>query len=367
MKIECIKEKLRNGIISAEKVTGKNLSLAVLGTVLIGAGDEGLLLKATNLDLGVEIVIPAKVEKKGAVAVSGSVLGNFLSAIGAEHSIKLESINENLAITSDHHSTLLKSLPTGDFPTIPRVTDGESFEIPAARFVGGLRSVCYAASISDMKPEISSVYVYGEGSSLVFAATDSFRLAEKKVDLGGKHGISSHMLIPFKNALEIIRIFDGVEDDMAVRFNKNQISLMSPGVYLTSRLVSGVFPNYRQIVPSTKKTSAVVEKREFMGALKLAQIFSDKFSQVQFKIVPGDRVFEIGSRNTETGENTTTVEATLEGEELAISFNVKYILDCFQSIPEDSLSLEFNGPGRPMIVRGLGNGSFLYLVMPMNR
>lgn len=367
MKIECIKEKLRGGVMSAEKMTGKNLSLPVLGAVLIEAGDEGLLVKATNLDLGVELAIPAKVEKKGSVAVSGAILGNFLSAIGEEHSIRLESVNDNLAITSDHHSTLLKSLPTADFPTIPRLSDGESFEIPAARLVGGLRAVCYSASISDMKPEIASVYVYGEGSSLVFVATDSFRLAEKKVDLGSGGGITSHMLIPVRNALEIVRIFDGSEADVTVRFNKNQVSLETPGVYLTSRLVSGNFPNYRQIVPSTKKTSAVVAKRDFSGALKLAQIFSDKFSQVQFKVVPGEKLLEIGSKNSDTGENTTTVDATLDGEDLGINFNVKYILDCFQSIPEDSLSLDFNGSGRPMIVRGLGNASFLYLVMPMNR
>lgn len=367
MKIECIKEKLKNGILSAEKLTGKNLSLPVLGTVLVEAGDEGLLVKATNLDLGVEITVPAKVEDKGSVAVSGSILGNFLSTIGDAHTIKLESVNDNLAITSEHHSTLLKSLPTADFPTIPRVTDGERFEIPASRFTGGLKSVCYAASISDMKPEIASVYIYGDNNSLVFVATDSFRLAEKKVELGSGAGITTHMLIPFRNALEIIRIFDGIDADLMVQFNKNQISLSAPGIYLTSRLVSGVFPNYRQIVPSSKKSTATIAKRDFASALKLAQIFSDKFNQIQVRVVPAENMFEVGSKNSDTGENTTTIDGTLDGEELSISFNVKYILDCFQSIPEDSLSLDFNGSGKPMIMRGLGNGSFMYLVMPMNR
>lgn len=367
MKIECIKEKLKNGVLSAEKMTGKNLSLAVLGAVMIEAGKSGVLIKATNLDLGVELSVPAKVEKEGSMAVSGAVLGNFLSAVGDEHAIKLESVNENLAITSDHHSTILNSFPTTDFPTIPRVSDGEVIEISAPVLVNMLKAVVYAASVSEMKPEIASVYLYGEGTSLVSVATDSFRLAEKKVDLGGKGGISGMMLLPFRNTLEVIRVLDGVGEDVTVRFNKNQVSFEAPGIYLTSRLVSGVFPNYRQIVPTSKKTSIVVTKKDFGNALKLAQIFSDKFNQVQMKVVPGDRLFEVGSKNTDTGENTTKLDATLDGEEISMNFNAKYILDCFQSIPEDSFSIEFNGAGRPMVIRGLGNGSFLYLVMPMNR
>lgn len=367
MKIECIKEKLKNGVLSAEKMTGKNLSLPVLGAVVIEAGDDGVLIKATNLDLGVELSVPGKAEKKGSVAVSGAVLGNFLSAAGDEHLIKLESVNENLAITSDKHSTVLNSLPTADFPTIPRVTDGETFEISASVWVSMLKSVVYSASISEMKPEIASVYVYGDGKSLVAVATDSFRLAEKKIEVSGGGQISGSMLIPFRNTLEIIRVLDGIADDLTVQFNKNQVSFTSPGVYLTSRLVSGVFPNYRQIVPSAKKTSIVVTKRDFGNALKLAQVFSDKFNQVQLKVMPGDKLFEVCSKNTGTGENITKVDSTLEGEDVAMSFNAKYILDCFQSIPEDSFSIEFNGAGRPMVIRGLGNGSFLYLVMPMNR
>lgn len=367
MKASCVREKLKNAVQLVERATGKNLSLAVLSSVLIVAEKDQLVLKATNLDIGTEVVVPAKVEAEGSVAVSGSVLGNFLGTVGDMHSITLESVNDNLYLSSEHHSTLLKSFPVGDFPTIPRITDGGSFEISADQFVLGLRSVLYSASLSDIKPEIASIYLYGDTKSAVFVATDSFRLAEKKVLVGDSAPTIPPVLIPLKNATEIARVFDGIKSDVLIVCNKNQISFSAEGVYLTSRLVSGTFPNYRQLLPASQKTLVSVEKKQLVASLKLAQIFSDKFNQVTFKVIPSDQLFEVGSRNTETGENTTKLEATFDGEEIEMHFNVKYILDCFQSMPEDTVSLRFNGPGRPMILQGAGNSSFVYLVMPMNK
>jgi DNA polymerase-3 subunit beta len=341
------------------------LSLPILSSILLKADDQFLKISATNLDLGIELEVPVKVEKAGAVAVSGGLLGNFLAATPDEQSIKLEVINGNLCVASKSNTTIIKGFPTDDFPTIPRVEDGDIVSIPAALLVQGFRSVSYSAAISDIKPEIASVYVFGDKDEVVFVSTDSFRLAEKRIRLPNAADLPA-LLIPFKNAQEIVRIFETADDDVEIRYNKNQISFSSPGIYLTSRLVSGVFPNYRQIIPSTKKTEAVILKKDLSNALRLASVFSDKFNQVTVKIIAADNLFEIQSKNPETGENSTKVGATIEGEDVELSFNAKYVLDAFQSIPEESISLTFNGAGRPMVMRGVGNATFIYLVMPMN-
>ena len=228
-----------------------------------------------------------------------------------------------------------------------------------------MKGVYYSASVSDIKPEIGSIYIYPEDDILVFVATDSFRLAEKKIKIKQELKFDG-ILIPLKNTLEIIRLFDGVTDDIKITLQKNQISLTTNNIYLTSRVVDGIFPDYKQIIPKEAKTQAVVLKQDFIGALKVANIFSDKFNQLMLTIKPKEKIFEIETKNSDIGENNSKISGALSGEEIIVNFNYKYILDCFQSITQDSLSLELNSSSRPMVIRGVGDSSFMYLIMPMN-
>ncbi|MFA5933987.1 MAG: DNA polymerase III subunit beta [Candidatus Paceibacterota bacterium] len=365
MKLECQIEKLKLAINQTDRVTGKNLSLPILNSILLIASGSSLKLRATNLSLGVEVEIPAKVEKEGVAAIQGNVLNNLFSSMNQSQAVTLELKDENLLITTKQHRLLVKNYPPDDFPTIPLVS-GESFSIPVKKFIDGIQSVFYSSSVSDIKPEISSVYIYPEDDYLVFVATDSFRLAEKKVKVSKKIDFSG-ILIPFKNISEIIRIFNETEDDIKIEFNKNQISISAKNVYATSRLIDGIFPDYKQIIPKNHTTEAVLLKQDFLNALKISNIFSDKFNQINFSLKPKSKIFEIFSKNSDVGENKTSIEGALSGDDVELSFNYKYILDCFQSITSDSVSLLFNGPQKPMIIRGVSDQSYMYLVMPMNR
>jgi len=310
-----------------------------------------------------------KVEEDGRVAVSGSLLNNVLGLLEGDDKIKLATVNDNIVISSKKSSTLVKCYPADDFPTIPRVTDGSEFTITSQKLVLGLRSVWYAASLSDIKPEIASVHVYSEGGELIFVATDSFRLAEKKVEKKGAGGDDLSIIIPYRNTVELVRIFEGVTDHITVLYSKNQISFISEvyGMHVTSRLTAGVFPNYQQIIPKEKNTEACIMKKDFLGALKMATLFTDKFNVVAMKILPKERLFEVTAKNGDVGESVSQLDATLEGEDLTANFNAKYILDAFQSIKEDSVVLSGAGPTKPLVLRGIGDQTFTYLIMPINR
>lgn len=363
MKAECSKDALKNAIQQAERMTGKNLSLPVLGSILFLAEDGVLVLRATNLDLGIEIRIPAKVDRPWIAVVPGSIISGILSAV-YDNKVTLEILNENLTISTLNTKSVIKCLPSEDFPTLPTLPDAESFSVPRGKFIDGVKSVWYSASVSDMKPEISSVCVYPEGEDIVFAATDSFRLAEKRIAL--KKSVSfSHILVPYKNMTEIIRVFEGENGDIELSFNKNQLSLSSGGVYVTSRIIDGVFPDYRQIIPKEYATEVTVLKQDIANALKITHIFSDKFNRVDFRIDPQKKSFEIESKNSSIGENTVKIDATLSGKEISCGFNQKYIVDCFQAIKQESVIFRFSGIGRPLVIQGVGDSSFIYLVMPL--
>jgi DNA polymerase-3 subunit beta len=365
MKLECSGGILKNAVTQAERVTGKNLTLPVLGSILIIASEKNLKLRSTNLSLGIEISIPAKISGEGVTAVSGSLLQSVFSNINENNTVSLELSNENLTVSTKNSHILIKCQPYEDFPTIP-IVSGAEYMISAKKFIEGVSSVYYSCAVSDIKPEIASVYIYPENDTLVFVATDSFRLGEKKVKIKNSDQFPP-ILIPFKNIVEIMRIIDGVSEDMTVCFSKNQISLSYNGVYITSRLIDGIFPDYKQIMPKSNTTEAVVLKQDLVNALKISNIFSDKFNQISLSLSPSKKLFSFSGRNNNVGENTTTIDAALKGEEVEVNINYKYLLDSLQSIPEDSISLEFNGVQKPIIVRGIGNNSFTYLVMPMNK
>ncbi|KKP82506.1 MAG: polymerase III subunit beta protein [Candidatus Moranbacteria bacterium GW2011_GWF1_35_5] len=236
MKAECIKEKLKEAVFQVGKISAKNLSLPILESILIEAKGSEIVLKATNLDIGLEVRIPAKVEKPGAVAVPGYLLGGFIQMLEGDNVVRLEAINNNLSVSTKKNSTLIKSYSADEFPNIPRVEEKEeSLSIEAFKIVSGIKAVSFSALASDIKPEISSVYIYVDNGKLYFVSTDSSRLAEKKFDIKSESNFSSS-IIPIKNANELVRIMENITGDVILDFNKNQMSVSNPQIYFTSRV-----------------------------------------------------------------------------------------------------------------------------------
>lgn len=367
MKIECSKENLLNGISIAEKSTGKNLTLPVLGCILIESKKNIVTIRATNLDLGIEIKIPSNVIENGIVAVPGNILYSSISAIYSGSKVILELIKNNLIISTNNSRTLINSYPHSDFPTLPTVDKKNSFEIKASTFLKGLEAVWYSSSTSTIKPELSSVYIYTNDKKILFVGTDSFRLSEKKLIHKNIQEFDP-ILIPIRNVPEIIKVLEYLdEDSVEIALNENQISFTTDKIYLTSRLIDGTFPDYKQIIPKKHSTEVILLKQDLINVLKKINIFSDKFNQVKFYISTTKKKFTLHTKNNDVGETTEIVQAAITGEDLDINFNHRYINDCLQSITSDSISLSFDGVGKPVVISGVSDPSYLYLVMPMNR
>ena len=366
MKAECLKEKFCLAVSKAEKITGKTMTLPILSCILIEAKGSHLILKATNLDLGIEIKIPAKIIKEGVVAVPGAILNSFLTNLTNDKNLNLEEKDGNLYVLGTNSQTIIKSHQSEDFPSIPKVVDGRIYEMNSIDLVKGLKSVWYSASLSNIKPELSSVYIHTKDEGLVFVATDSFRLAEKTVKFK-RNDDFEQILIPFKNVADLLKIISDEKDNLAINSTKNQISFEYQDIYIVSRVIDGIFPDYQQIIAKDFKTEVIVLKQDFVNVLKLSNVFSDSFNQINIKVSPKDKILQIKYKNSNVGENANRLPATVSGEEIEINFNHKYIIDCFQSIDSDSVSLSFNGLNKPMVIRGVSDKSFTYLVMPMNK
>jgi len=366
MKIECVKEKLKNILSLLDRITGKQLSLPILSFVYCEAKKNILTLRATNLDIGVEIQLPIKTTQEGSCLLPAQLISNSLSPISFEN-ITVSSIDDKIFITTPKHQITVNSfIGTDDFPKLPTIEKGVMLELETKKFINGVKSVMYAAAPTEIKPEIASVYFYTTKEHLVFVSTDGFRLAEKKIQLTSLDEIQA--IIPYKNALEIVRLLDNDEyHTLSITITTTQCIFHTGAITISSRLITGVYPDYPQLIPHTFSTEVSVSKDEIFSALKVTNLFCDSSNQIMISVYPNDSRVEIGARNSSVGENIITLDTSVKGEEIEVFYNIRYLNEFFQSINTPRVVLGFNSKLKPGVLYGEGDSTFTYLVMPVNR
>ncbi len=365
MKIDTTKEKILNAIQIAERVVGKKESLPILSCILIDAQKE-LVVRATNLEAGVEITVPANIQEKGTIAVPATILAQTVRSINGD-TVTFSSEEGNLLIESRGTKTLIKAVPQAEFPVLPTSTTKKGISINRERVMRGLQAVSYAASPSMIRPDLGSIYIVIKDGSMVTVATDSFRLAEKTVTGTGATD-SNELLVPLKHALELSHILEKIDEEMVTIATEDaQLVLSGGGVRFVSRVVDATFPNYKEIVPKTTATEATMLKGDLSEMLRKARVFSGNDQHVGLHIYPKKKIFTATARSNDVGEMSDSIDAALSGDDLDINFHIGYLSECLPSVDSDSVTLSFAGPGRPLVIRGASDASFMYLVMPLNR
>ncbi|HUO56188.1 MAG TPA: DNA polymerase III subunit beta [Candidatus Paceibacterota bacterium] len=369
MKIRTTKERLMNGILLTERIVGKKESLPVLSCILIDAAKE-CSLSATNLEAGITISIPADIEEVGTLAVNAHVLAQTIRSLSGDK-VFLKSEEGNLLLESRGSKTLIKALPHAEFPALT-AKPAAGVSVERAQLLNGIQSVLYAASPSMIRPELGSVYISLDENGITCAATDSFRLAEKNIK--NAHVKSAQdLLIPLKHTVELAHILEHIESDtIELSVADSQLSVSANGmgvgmVRYVSRVVDGQFPNYKEIIPKKFTTEATVLKGDFAEMLRKARVFSGADQHVGLHLYPKRKIFSATAQSPDVGEMSDSVDAALSGEDIDINFHIGYLSDVFPSIQADSVTLGFSGAGKPLVIRGVSDQNFTYLVMPLNR
>jgi DNA polymerase III subunit beta len=367
MRFSINKTGFQNAVAQAERIAGKHLTLPVLKCVLLIAEGKDVVLRATNLELAFEVRISANVKEGGVVALPADTLSAFLHTTPHTDTIELKEDESHVVLSTSKTTTKMRTLNHEDFPIIPAIPTRVIFSVKGSEFAAGLKSVWWAASAGSIKPELSSVYVYSDGNDLVCVGTDSFRLAEKKIQAKSEGGFEG-ILIPLKNVNELTRHLEAAANSTVdVVYDGHQIGITIRGAYLSSRTIEGVFPDYRQILPKEYETQAIILKQDMIDALKQSRIFSDSFNKVTARFDVDEKTVTLTTTNADTGESTVTLEGAMTGNTIELNFNYAYWADSLQSIKTDSIAIELAGAGKPARIRSVGDQSFTYIVMPMNR
>lgn len=343
----------------------KSATLPALSSILIIAGDEGIKMRATNLETGIDLKIEGVCTTKGVVAIPATILQQIAGSFTQEGKITIEHTGDTISIVSGNSKSSIKTIPYEDFPSIPFPENPKNrIVLPGVLLRSLFTSIASCASSSTVRPELASIYISIEGGVLTAVATDSFRLAEKKIPLANK-GTQGKFLIPAKNALDIAQALP--DNDIILSFDEHQCAFVGDSGMLVSRLTNAVYPDYRQIIPKESIVEAVVLRKDFESALKRTTIFSDTFQKVRISFDQKKSLISLFAKNADIGESAETLHAQIHGSDLELSFNHRYLSAVLALTSAESLSLVAAGIGRPLIIKGVGDTSLLYLVSPMNQ
>ncbi len=373
MKLLIPQEKLKQGLNIIERISSKSLTLPILNNILISTEKNFLNLAATDLEIGINWWILTKIEKEGKITIPSRLFSNFINLL-PDKKINLELKNNTLFINCENYKTQIKGLSAEEFPIIPKITNGDVLSIEAPSFCKSLNQIADIAVPSTARPEISGIYFLFQRNLITIAATDSFRLGEKKIFLKNNSPLEKEysLILPQKTAKEIVNIFGEKQGELKMYFSPNQVMFEYPmeetdhaQVQVISRLIEGEYPNYQEIIPKKYTTRLTLNKDEFLNQIKTASLFSGKINEVKIKAMPGENKIEIFSQSSEIGEYQSSVPGKVEGEIVEISFNHRFLLDGLLSIKAPEIMLELNKETGPGVLKAVGDDTYIYVVMPI--
>lgn len=374
MKIICTKENLSNILSLVSGVAGKNINLPILNNVLIRAEEGVVKLITTNLELAITVQMRAKIEDKGSFTVPAKTLSDFINLLSDEN-VEMETVENELKITCGRSSTKIKGTHAEEFPVVPNIEDGHGYVLNQDEFKNGLDKVNGSASKNDIRPELAGICFdfKGNDKQLVMAATDSYRLAEKKIKI--EQGSDDlRLIVPSRTATEINRVLtinkNIGESEQRVRLliSDNQIVLRNNDVELVSRLVEGKYPDYTQIIPNNFKTNIVVDVNKLAKEVKAASLFTTAgVNAVVFKVKPGEGVLDVSSSSTQAGEHRSELNCEVSGDEVSIMLNHRYVIDGLNNINADQCELKIVNADSPCLLAPKGDKNYLYIVMPIRQ
>ena len=384
MRIYCTQENLNQGLFVVSHVAAKNTTLPILNNVLIQAFENAIKLSATNLEIGVSCIVRGKVEQEGEFTVQSRLLTDYIGLLPKERvdlsTASGEKENQDLAlsVSCKNHKTKIKGQPATDFPLIPQINKKNLYVISSQKLRQAINQVIFAVSVNETRPEISGVLFNFTDHKLVLATTDSYRLAEKSIDLSKKsNGAVQQVIVPTRTLQELQRILGSFKDPAAISeideveiyLAENQILFILGNIELISRLVEGKYPDYQQIIPQQSNTKVILNVSEFINATKTASLFTRSgIYDVSLEFLPSKKEVTISSANNQLGENVSGLSGESSGDNNNIVVNYRYLLDGLQNIDASQVEISVIDGSNPCVLRPVGKDTdYLYIIMPIKQ
>jgi DNA polymerase-3 subunit beta len=361
MKVVCTQENLNRALVSVSRIPKRDTTLPILNNILIEAQDNSITLSATDLEIGATITLRGKVEKEGSVTIPAQLITEYVSSLPHQN-VEMEAKESQVKITCGTFSSTILGMKRDDFPLIPKVKGEAVLRVETSDLRAAINNVVSFSATDETRPEIAGIYCVQEGKHLTLAATDGFRLAEKKISI--KEGsLVKGLIIPRQTLIELARMLaDG--EEASITNSESQIAFSFGETTLVSRIIEGTYPNYRDLVPQNFQTEMTVSRSELISTVRATSLFGRH--NVQDVIIKcADNTLLLSSEAAQIGESHGELHGEKAGIDNGIILNSRYLMEGLSNFTSKGITLCLNSATEPAILRSADEKNYFYLLMPI--
>jgi len=361
MKLQVTQANLNKALNTVARIANTRNTLPILANVLLKAENNRLSIAATNLDIAITHFVGSKIEKNGAITVPARLMQDFINNL-PDGVISFDLEDNKLKITTDQYQSIINGINADDFPSMPAIAGGVKWKVATVKLKKALSQVVFAASPDDARPVLTGVYFYNSDGEVKLAATDSYRLAEKKL---GKEKDEVNFLLPASAAQDLLRIIDDTVSEVSVTHDDQQVLFEAGEVSLVARLIEGNYPDYAKLIPAKFSTVAKLKKADFVNIAKVSSLFArESAGSITINADADEGKISINAIASQLGENTASAaaEVSASGE---VTLNSRYLIDGLNAFSSAEVEFCFNGKLEPCILRSSSEPEYLHLIMPL--
>jgi DNA polymerase III subunit beta len=361
MKLKVTQENLNKALGLVARVANTRGTLPILSNVLLKIEGNRLSVAATNLDIAISCQLGAQVQTEGSLTVPARLLQDFVNGLPSGV-IELEQDDQRLKVTTDSYKSVINGVAADEFPVMPAIEGGTTWKVSAPLLKKALQQVLIAASGDESRPVLTGVLFHTVDGVLYAAATDSYRLAEKRlVEL--REDVK--LLIPATALHDVLRIISDFEGEMQIVHDEQQVQFRAGDVELVARLIEGNYPDYRKLIPASFATTATLARSELVNITKVSSLFArESAGSIVVSVDEPSESIWIHAVASQLGENNATLKVAASGSG-SITLNSRYLLDGLQALDTKTVKIGFNGKLEAVMITDSESDDYLHIIMPL--
>jgi DNA polymerase-3 subunit beta len=366
VKLSASAPELLGQLQTVARVASTRSAVQALSGVQVVAEGGSVELRATDMEVGLRVPLQAQVEREGTAVLPGRLTVDVVRAVGGRGSVSLElrPAEQDVEIVAGSATFHIRTLRAEDFPPFPEPGGDQVVAVPAGAFVETVAKVARSASRDETRPILTGILVSASERELRMVATDSYRLSVKETPLDAALEGSFEANVPARALQELARIAQAVDaDELRVGVRANQVVFQVGGTVLSSRLIDGQFPNFRQLLPETYEHELRLAGGELTEVVRRISLLAQKNAPLRLRFSEGE--LTVSAQTPDVGEAQETIPVAFAGEPFEIGFNPEFLRDGLESVESGDLVLKLISPLRPGLIQSGDGSGFLYLIMPI--